>query len=334
MGNNKVDIKKLYNDPRLINAIREWDIIEFLNSHDVDYSLDGKNIGTNFIGVRPCPQCSDSRNHFAINKTKKYGTCFKCKTYMGPLKIISHYRHLSILDAFNYLITYSYIDDDLIPLDKKIKNILFSTEPRSESNPIYNRDKLPDQFYKITPLFLDKNELLRNFLHSRKIYYFHLNYYKLYFKYPDLLWGIFIENHIVAYQKRNITYKRYFNSPNLDKYLYNQENILPNKPLILVEGFFDFTRLNTYLQLNAHYQNKISITTGLLKSISRTQINKLINLNPSKLIVIFDNDSWFDYFRLKKEIPFDVDFHILPKGKDPNDLSWNEMHQLFKEIIS
>ena len=47
---------------------------------------------------------------------------------------------------------------------------------------------------------------------------------------------------------------------------------------------------------------------------------------------MFDNDSWFDYDRIKQEVPVDVDFSILPKGKDPNDLSWPELHNVFKEI--
>ena len=55
--------------------------------------------------------------------------------------------------------------------------------------------------------------------------------------------------------------------------------------------------------------------------------------NPSKVIVMFDNDSWFDYDRIKKVVPFDVDFVILPKEKDPNDLSWSELKEIFKEIL-
>lgn len=68
--------------------------------------------------------------------------------------------------------------------------------------------------------------------------------------------------------------------------------------------------------------------------ISNKQINRIIKCNPSKIIVMFDSDSWFDYDRIKQTVPMDVDFIILPKGKDPNDLSWNKLKNVFKEIQS
>ena len=55
---------------------------------------------------------------------------------------------------------------------------------------------------------------------------------------------------------------------------------------------------------------------------------------PSNVIVMFYSDSLFDYDRVKNSIPYDVDFVILPKGKDPNDLNWNELNNIFKEGIN
>ena len=48
---------------------------------------------------------------------------------------------------------------------------------------------------------------------------------------------------------------------------------------------------------------------------------------------MYDNDSWFDYWRIRNNMPFDVEFIILPKRKDPNDLTWNEMKTIFKKEI-
>ena len=76
----------------------------------------------------------------------------------------------------------------------------------------------------------------------------------------------------------------------------------------------------------------MTVTTGFAKVISKKQIQRIISCKPSKVIVMYDNDSWFDYDRIRKEIPVDVDFTILPKGKDPNDLSWLELHSVFEEI--
>jgi len=66
--------------------------------------------------------------------------------------------------------------------------------------------------------------------------------------------------------------------------------------------------------------------------VSNKQIKRIIACKPSKIIVMFDSDSWFDYDRVKNAVPMDVDFIILPKGKDPNDLTWNEIDLIFGEI--
>jgi len=90
-------------------------------------------------------------------------------------------------------------------------------------------------------------------------------------------------------------------------------------------------RVDSYLRIK--HNNKLSITTGCAKMISKVQIQRIINCKPSRVIVIFDADSWFDYSRIKNEVPMNVNFIILPKGKDPNDLSWSELTSIFKEIL-
>ena len=129
---------------------------------------------------------------------------------------------------------------------------------------------------------------------------------------------------------RSLTTKFYKPGKNAFNYIIAEDNILPNKPLLLVEGFLDYTNTNNFIQ--KYYKNKISVTTGLVKSISATQIQRIININPSILICMFDNDSWFDYYKLKIKIPFNVDFLILPKGKDPNNLTNEEFKNKFMEI--
>jgi len=47
----------------------------------------------------------------------------------------------------------------------------------------------------------------------------------------------------------------------------------------------------------------------------------MVEKQPKRLIVILDADSWFDYNRIKNEIPFDVDYVILPKESDPNSMT-------------
>jgi hypothetical protein len=101
--------------------------------------------------------------------------------------------------------------------------------------------------------------------------------------------------------------------------------------LILVEGFFDYTRIDSYIRCRC--PNDVSITTGLLKSLSSEQIKLLTHLKIPKMVVMFDRDSWFDYNRIKHLMPFDVQFVILPNGCDPNMLTWTQIDSIFRKEI-
>jgi len=329
VGNNQNGILNLYQDPRLINAIESWNLFSFLDDHSISYIMEGKNIGNNFIGIAPCPVCGDTRFHFGIHKERKFGSCFICKCYFGPLKLVSYYGRMSYSDALDYFIKYSEYDKDV---EQRVLEIIRGTNAVIEKeympDPI---DPLPHGAKEITIKTIRRNKILKDFLNKRKLNLWHVKRYDLRLLRNDIIWPIYLRNKIVAYQRRHLINKRYFTSTNLQYYIYNEDQIIPNKPLIIVEGFLDYTRIDSFVR--CYYKDKLSVTTGMLKSVSNKQINKLINCNPSMLIVMFDNDSWFDYWRLKKIMPFDVDFIILPKGTDPNELSWKQLKDIFKKEI-
>lgn len=326
MGNKQVDVLDLYQDPRLINAVRKWNLFGFLDEHHVDYVMDGKNIGVGFIGVRPCIFCGDTRNHFGIHVDRKYASCFICKGYAGPLKLVSYYGRMSIQDAFDYLVKFT---DDERDVEQRVKDILFSNEVTKEYKPTA-KDPIPES-KRITYHDLKTNFHLRSFFKERKLHLWHVDRYNLRLMGKNLLWTVSVRGKPVSYQRRNILLKRYYTPTNLPNYIYGEDEIIPDKPLILVEGFLDYTRIDSFIR--CRYPGMISATTGMLKSISNPQISRLINCKPSKIIVMYDNDSWFDYWRVRNVMPFDVDFVILPKGCDPNDLTWQQIETIFKRDI-
>lgn len=329
MANKKVDVLELYKDPRLIKALNEWDILAFLDDHGISYVMDGKNIGVGFIGVSPCINCGDSRNHFGIHKERKYGSCFICKCYAGPLKLISHYGHMGIEDAFKYLI---YGTEDTRDVEERVLEIIKGDSIYvKEENVLTDVDKLPEEFRPISKFDLKRNKTLRQFLTERHIRTLDIPKYDLHVHGNEILWPIKLQNRNVSYQKRNYRFKRYHTPTNLQNYLYGMDDIQSNQPLILVEGFFDYTRINNFIRAN---KLDVSVTTGMLKSISGIQVERIINCNPSGVIVMFDNDSWFDYYRVRNVLPFNVDYVILPKGKDPNMLTWKEMETIFEKEIA
>lgn len=331
MGDQKNTVLKMYDDPRLIKAIKEWDICEFLSTNNINYKLGGKNIGRNYIGITPCPSCKETKFHAGIHKENKFLSCFVCKCSFGPLKIVSHYLKISIKNAFNYFI--DSVEDDR-PIDQRVIDILKYNNEKANNNNIllFPVDTLPQDAKLITKNNINNFYQIDKFIKKRKIKIWDLKRYKLYQHKADIIWPVYLNNIQVSYQKRKVMYKQYYIPPNLPKYIYGQNEIKINKPLILVEGFLDYVRIDTFIR-NTEYKNKVSVTTGMIKSISKQQIKRLINCKPSKIIVMYDNDSWFDYWRVKKEVPFDVDYVILPKNTDPNELTWKQMEHIFKEEI-
>jgi hypothetical protein len=314
-------------DPRIDRAIDHLDILSVLDEFNVDYVMDGKNVGVGYVGVRPCPFCGDSRNHWGVNINGKFGTCFKCKEYMSTFRLISFYGRMSFQETKEYLLDKEEYDIDIV---SQVNEIINSKKKDRKYIPP-KKDPLPPDTKLITYNFLRNNTYLRNFFKERKLYYWDIKRYGLMYHDRSIIFPVFLRRKIVAWQKRDILNKWYHNSSNLGEYICFEDRIIEYKPLILVEGFLDYSRVDSFIR--TYYNKQVSITTGYLKMVSNNQIKRIINKNPSKVIVMFDNDSWFDYDRIKKVVPFDVDFVILPKEKDPNDLSWSELKEIFKEIL-
>lgn len=312
-------------DPRIERIIEQLEMMDILDEFHVDYTMDGKNIGVGYVGVRPCPFCGESNNHWAINLKHKFGTCFKCKGGMSIFKLISYYGRMSFDEVKEYLL--DKIDYDIDIVDQVTQIIRNKKEEIQYIPP--KKDELPDN-KPITYNLLRQNPYYKNFFKKRKLYYWDIKRYDLRWSKEQIIFPVYLRNKIVSYQMRNIKNKWYSNGTNLGSYLCYEDHILNNKPLILVEGFLDYTRINSYVKI--YYPNEISVTTGYLKMVSNKQIKRIIACKPSKIIVIFDADSWFDYDIIKRKVPMNVDFIILPKGKDPNDLTWTEIQSVFKEI--
>lgn len=313
-------------DPRIERIIDQLEILEVFDELHVDYVMDGKNIGVGYVGIQPCPFCGDSRNHWAINIDNKFGTCFKCKGGMSAFKLISYYGHMSFDEVKEYLLDKSEYDADVL---QQVTEIIRDKKKEPKYIPP-KKDELPSN-KPITYDLLRNFSQLKDFFKKRKLYYWDITKYDLRWGKGHVIFPVYLRHKIVSYQSRSIVSKWYSNGTNLGSYLCYEDHILNNKPLILVEGFLDYTRINSYVKV--YHKNKLSVTTGYVKMVSNKQIKRIIGCNPSKVIVIFDADSWFDYDMIKRKVPMDVDFIILPKDKDPNDLKWSELHSIFGEII-
>lgn len=331
MANKPSDFLVDFNDPILLDAIEQWDLYDFLEEHKVDWSPSGNNIGRDFIGVIPCPNCNDHNYHFGIHKTQKFGTCWICKHYQHPINIISFFAGIPFLKAHERLIDSAEFNPDI---EHRVKHILNST-PRSDPKAIYKKDPLPKSI-KLIPSIIDKIPTVRSFFKKRKLTYYHAEKFHIQLvtdpKYRSyVMWPLIIADHPISYQMRHLLIKRYHNGEHLNRYLFNEDNIIPDKPVFLVEGFLDMTNVDAFI--DEYYPNEASVITGGLKSLSREQLWRLQRFRLNQLYVMFDGDSWFDYYRIRNQLPYNVNYLILPRKEDPNSLSFDQLLTITKEVF-
>jgi hypothetical protein len=162
-------------DPRLEYAIEQYDIFQLLDECEVDYTMEGKNIGNGFIGISPCPNCGDNRNHCAIHVDKKFMTCFICKYYLSLPYLIAHYKGIRLNTAINYLV--SGYKENKDPYQQVIEIIKYKPKVK-EFRKEYKHDEMPPSKI-ITKKDIELNSTLRSFLKSRRITLKQCQKYKL-----------------------------------------------------------------------------------------------------------------------------------------------------------
>lgn len=331
----KYNVEIDFDDPRLLNAIENLDLYDFLDTNNVTYALEGKNIGDNFIGVEECPDCGKGNFHFGIHKELKFGSCLVCKCYYTPLKLVSVFKKVRLKQAFDFLIEDSEYEMDV---EDRVREIL---KPRRSKDERERRgiDQLPDNV-PITRRIIKANKILKRFLRDRRIKIWDVFKHDLRLGINEhknkIIFPVYSEGKLVSYQWRRITRKQYYIPPNLPKYLLWEDEISNNKILIITEGFLDALHLRSFVDI--YYPNRFNVTTGFTKSLSAFQEEKLAEKNPRGIICMLDSFSWYEYFhRFKNKFSFDVDYVVLPtidgKESDPNSLTFEELKEVFEEQI-
>ena len=326
-------------NPNLNEAIANFDIISFLEQNDIDYKLEGKNIGAGeWIGINPCPSCSAGSFHAAIHKENKSFTCWVCKDNMWLGDFISRIKGISKKEAVEIILEYlPEKEEDLVD---NIKNILNFKKFKITKTIINKPMKIPPSI-PITPLLIKSYKPLQDFLKARKLTIPDLNEYHIKIgiqgKYKSrLIFPIHYKRQLVAFQTRHLIQKLYLNEGPIGHYLYKPERINPKYPLIIVEGIFDY--INTFKFIHKFFKGKINVTTGFSKKLTDEQIKIINNMNISSIIFLLDGDSWHDYYSSKIQLTCShSDFIILPKDADPGELSQREFLRIFndnKEILS
>ncbi|MDY0315702.1 MAG: CHC2 zinc finger domain-containing protein [Bacteroidales bacterium] len=316
------------NNPLVMQAVDNFDLFEFLDSEEVDYSTDTKNVGSGWVGISPCPSCSDTSYHFGLNIERKTGHCWVCGFTCSPIKFISLIKGISYKDAIQYVLDEANIGEE--DLEYQILNILNYKEPE-ESKKVEKKIVLPD-CTEITSKMIKHNPAIHNFFKARKLNKNHVTEYKLKialsgWERGKLVIPIRYRKRTVAYQIRSFTNRFFKNEGPIKHYLYRMDRVKKNKRVLIVEGWTDY--VITYDFLQKFNLTEYAVTTGFSKIITDEQISLLMKKNPKEVISLLDYDAWDQYHELTHRLHCDSSVLIPPRNKDPGGMTEWEFLKMF-----
>jgi DNA primase len=316
----------------LEDAILEFDIISFLENQGIDYTLDSKNVGSDWIGVQPCPSCGDTSYHFGISKENKTFNCWVCSATGSLTWFMKIMCEIPLHMAREIIIGDRSSDDSEIDVVQKVKNIFKRSEKSSyEVHEDIRRIKLPKNV-RVVKRIIQENEALANLFEEKKLNHVDAKMYRLKlgtegYAANKLILPIYHNGRLRAYQQRDLTKKQYHNEGDIKQLLFDLEDIPKNSNIIVVEGFFDYTNVRNFVY--KYYPKRYYCTTPFSKLLTDEQITLLNNLYPSLVVFFFDRDAWFHYHKYNQRIICPTKFLIPTRDKDPNKMTGHELLKLF-----
>lgn len=312
----------------LINLAKDkFNLFEFLDENGIDYAMEGKNIGSGFIGIYECPHCGIGNYHYGINIEEKFGTCWSCGMSDGLINIIKHLLELNYYEAKDYLISSTYSEEDL---EIQVHQI-FNKEKE------YKKDTKEKKIKELKTVDLHKyigsNLTITKFCNERKITRSLAKWLNLQIS-IDKKWKNYLiipVNHngeLIGYQARSFTNKHFHIEGPLKHYLFNFDNIKKDSTIILVEGFTDWTSTYSFI---SKFRKNYFVTTPFSKLITEEQIKLLEEKKPKKIIFMLDYDAWFQYKNPSYKLFCNTDFIIVPKDTDPGQLTTSQFLKTFME---
>ena len=311
------------------DLLQDLDLIDFLDEIDVNYETSGKNIGEGWVGISPCPNCGDDRNHFAINISNKSINCWAC-SYTGTLiKFLMKSFNISKDDAF--FMVKEHLEETELSQDTDIESLVhktFTKEIRKieEDKPMPKIKLLPGK--PITSKVIEERPKLKAFLKERMITVESCIWHSFRYDYERsmrLIMPIFdYKGDIMAYQGRDVTGKamlKYITMPkgiDLGNTMFNINNYDGEKYVIIVEGILDAVRTE-------HFVDDTIVMACFTSSPTIEQL--LLIPEVKKVLIMLDSDAWINHKKFR-DLPMDIEPIILPPGSDPGSLTDDQFSHL------
>lgn len=263
-----------------------------------------------------CPFHDDQKPSFSIN-TEGLWICFACGEKGNLSQLISKLKG----SIENYKVNLQILNinlDNLLQPQKQVKKRIAGIS----YYPYLNEQDVP--------------QYLLNRLAFKTIREFELGFsdqemYKDYIIIP-----VKFENKFVGFQARLIgddpNKQRYLNPHNWDikKYLFNYDLAKQYDTIIVTEGVFSVMSM---------YEKNIKNSVATFgAAISNEQVSLLLRTNAKHIVLCLDNDepglkTMLEIGKIISDF-IDTRVMILPEGKDPNDLSRNEIYLIFRDSLT
>jgi len=295
------------------------DIKALLDSLDVTYSEEGKNVTPGWVNIR-CLFCNDKSNHLGINLQSSYFHCWRCGTKGHLIKLVMELGGLSFHQAVQ--IVHDFEDELGIPSVLYDANVI---RRDAVELPSHLLEALPQRHYEyllqrgFDPFTLQELYQLRATNHLSEL--------------PHRLYIPIHQNKkLVTYTTRDVT----GTAPNKYKSCANDKGIIPIKEclynidtvretILIVEGPTDVWRIGA------------GAVATFGTAFTTAQINRILLCGSSRVFVLYDaeNDAQRQATKLATLLsgvhPY-VEVLELDSG-DPGDLSESEVRELRRIVF-
>ena len=278
-----------------------------------------------------CPFCGKSE-HFYINKKTQKFDCKKCGVSGGIYKLLKHVDKLYLLGAPTFKV------------ESEIKSISEIEEADSKAE---NAEIKPLPEIKM-PAGFREYDYLTPYMHQRRntmqdVKHWHFGQTKISSRYIGyVLIPIYdngkIRGFIGRYGSKNVPDDklRYSNSLNTDFscLLFGYEDIIKGKTetVVITEGLFDAIAVTKKLNLFADESVRAVCTFG--KKISQTQINKLLEKQVRRVILLYDYDALKEirHYATVLDDYFDTKVAVALGKKDIDECTIEEVIEVFENM--
>ena len=279
----------------------------FFKLYDVRFWTSGKNVSPGWVNIC-CPFCGDKSNHGGFNLSSGQYNCWRCGTEHKRVEVLKYISNLDVLPKIEF-------DGDS------------SGDTVSKTH-----NKIPSAVMPGIPLMAPHKKYLLNRgvdpTITKELYGIRATNHLP----TNLQWRIVIpifnkDKKYISYQARDITGKqksKYIFEKGIEHrdYLYNEHNVNPNKPVIVVEGIFDTWSV----------RDNCVATFG----IKFTQKQILLLSKYKRLKIIYDNEpeAQKQARKLYREISvFGCDVQIIPLPEqyhDPGEMEYLQLRELLQ----